>query len=81
MKQRYYLRTEMKDELGKGLYDALELLEEIYAEVWCHFDPACDRGDKDQPKDIKEMLGKVRKLFERNNLCIEGWEKSGEEVL
>jgi hypothetical protein len=81
MKNRRYLRPHMEAELGEEAYKALFLLEWLHATVWTHFDPGMDRGDKDQPVEIKNVLREVPKLFERFGLCIEGFEKKNEEVV
>ena len=77
---RRYLRPEMEEEFGKDLYEALDMLETVHANVWCAFDPAGNRGDEDQPADVKVALQEIQELFERHGLCIEGFEHEDEEV-
>lgn len=77
---RRYLREHLKDELGEDLWEALDELAYVHAVVWTEFDPTMQRGDKDQPADIKEALKRIRDLFKRRGLCIEGFEKKNEVV-
>ena len=48
--------------MDKKLNRALQELEGLHAAVWDHFDPSGQRGEKDQPKEIKEALKEARKF-------------------
>lgn len=77
---RKYLRSEMKEELGEATYEALKAMEYVHAAVWMHFDPEAKLGDRKQPAEVKKALREIPKAFERFGLCLEGFEKEGEEV-
>jgi len=61
----------MEDKLKK----ALQELEYAHAVIWTQFDPSGDRGDKDQPKEIKELLKRMRQFSALNGHEFDGWQR------
>lgn len=59
----------MDDKLKK----ALEALEDLHAEVWEHFDPTMQHGDRKQPKRIKKALTDARKAARKLGYKFDGW--------
>jgi hypothetical protein len=59
--------------MNKDLKEALQMLEWVHASIWTYFDPGMDRGAKDQPKEIKEILKRMRQYAKTHGYTFDGW--------
>ena len=59
--------------MDEKLKEALREMEMAHAAIWLHYDPTMDRGDKDQPKEVKAALKRMREASARLGYRFDGF--------